>query len=385
MPENEDIAYMREALALAAQGRCSTSPNPAVGCLLVRNGEVVGRGFHVRAGGPHAEVVALAAAGDAARGATAYVSLEPCDHQGRTGPCSVALIAAGIARVVYACDDPNPRVAGGGAARLRAAGVAVTAGVCAEAAASLNRGFMQRMRHGRPFVRIKLAQSLDARMALASGESQWITGAAARAAVQRLRAEACVVLTGSGTVLRDDPQLNVRAAGFALHGRQPRRVVLDRRLRMPPKARMLTLAGETRVVTAATDPVRVAALRAAGAVVDVLAPAACTPYGVLRHLAALEVNEVLVEAGPTLVGAFLDAGAWDELVVHLAPVLLGVEARPAFALASPLELAAARRLALVRSERLGDDIALTFVPRIPCGENSTCSPESSPPSAPSSP
>ena len=374
MPENEDIAYMREALALAAQGRCSTSPNPAVGCLLVRNGEVVGRGFHVRAGGPHAEVVALAAAGDAARGATAYVSLEPCDHQGRTGPCSVALIAAGIARVVYACDDPNPRVAGGGAARLRAAGVAVTAGICAEAAASLNRGFMQRMRHGRPFVRIKLAQSLDARMALASGESQWITGTAARAAVQRcarkpascspVAARCCATST-----------LNVRAAAL-LHGRQPRRVVLDRRLRMPPTARMLTWR---RRVVRGQDP---AGWRTRSGRRVVASWQHVHPCGVLRHLAAW-ANEVLVEAGPTWSGRFEPAPGTTR--GHLAPVLLGVEARPAFALTSPLELAAARRLALVRSERLGDDIALTFVPRIPCGENSTCSPESSPPSAPSSP
>ncbi|MEX2479294.1 MAG: bifunctional diaminohydroxyphosphoribosylaminopyrimidine deaminase/5-amino-6-(5-phosphoribosylamino)uracil reductase RibD [Gammaproteobacteria bacterium] len=358
-----DLAFMREALALAARGRHSTSPNPAVGCVLVRDGAVVARGYHERAGAAHAEVRALCAAGAAARGATAYVSLEPCNHHGRTGPCTEALIEAGIARVVYACDDPNPQVAGQGAARLRAAGIDVTAGVAAAEAVVLNRGFFKRMRSGRPFVRIKLAMSLDARVALASGESQWITGPAARAEVQRLRAEACAVVTGSATVLADDPALTVRDPAFAMAGRQPRRVIVDRRLRTPPAARLFTLPGETRVLTESDDPERLAPLRASGAVVECFAPGALQPDTVLAHLAPLGVNEVLVEAGPTLAGAFLVARACDELVVHLAPKLLGLAARTAFEIQSPTRLSDAFGLDLVSSTPVGDDIALVFTPR----------------------
>jgi len=358
-----DLGFMLEAVALAAEGRYSTSPNPAVGCVLVRAGEIVGRGFHVRAGTAHAEVAALAAAGPAARGATAYVSLEPCNHHGRTGPCTEALLAAGVARVVYACDDPNPRVAGQGAARLRAAGVDVVAGVGAAEASALNRGYFKRMRSGRPFVRIKIAMSLDARMALASGESQWITGPAARAEVQRLRAESCAIVTGSGTVLADDPALTVREARFGLHGRQPRRIVVDRRLAVPATARLLSLPGATHVLTTCSDASRVAALEAAGAVVECFTEGTLDPAAVLAHLGALDANEVLVEAGPKLAGAFLAAGAFDELIVHVAPKLLGETARTAFVLPSPARLADALGLELVSSVRLGDDMGLTFASR----------------------
>lgn len=363
MDGTSDLAFMREAVALAAEGRYSTSPNPAVGCVLVRAGEVVARGFHARAGTAHAEVAALTAAGPAARGATAYVSLEPCNHHGRTGPCTEALIAAGIARVVYACDDPNPRVAGQGAARLRAAGIVVAAGIGAADAGALNRGYFKRMRGARPFVRIKMAMSLDARMALASGESQWITGAVARAEVQRLRAESCAIVTGSGTVLADDPALTVRDPRFNLRGRQPRRIVVDRRLTIPATARLLSLPGETRVLTTCSDAGRVAALEAAGADVECFAEGALDPDAVLAHLGALEVNEVLVEAGPTLAAAFLAAGAYDELIVHLAPRILGAGARAAFGLPSPARLADALGFELVSSARLGDDMSLTFASR----------------------
>jgi len=371
-----DLGFMREAIALAAEGRYSTTPNPAVGCVIVRDGRVVGRGFHARAGAPHAEAAALAAAADAdLRGATAYVSLEPCNHHGRTGPCAEALIAAGIARVVYAEDDPNPRVDGGGAARLRAAGVDVLGGVGAAEAATLNRGFFKRMRTGLPRVRVKLAMSLDGAVALASGESQWITGPEARAEVQRLRAESCAVLTGIGTVLADDPSLNVRDPRFDLRGRQPLRVVLDSALRMPPSARLLAIDGATLVFTASCDAAARARLEQAGAeVVGIAAGAGGLDLAaVLRELGRRGINEALVEAGPLLAGRVIDARACDELVVHVAPKLLGREAQRAFALASPLSLAAALEFDLVTVERLGADVALTLTPA-PAGAGTGASP-----------
>ena len=371
-----DLGFMREAIALAAEGRYSTTPNPAVGCVIVRDGRVVGRGFHARAGAPHAEAAALAAAADAdLRGATAYVSLEPCNHHGRTGPCAEALIAAGIARVVDAEDDPNPRVDGGGAARLRAAGVDVLGGVGAAEAATLNRGFFKRMRTGLPRVRVKLAMSLDGAVALASGESQWITGPEARAEVQRLRAESCAVLTGIGTVLADDPSLNVRDPRFDLRGRQPLRVVLDSALRMPPSARLLAIDGATLVFTASCDAAARARLEQAGAeVVGIAAGAGGLDLAaVLRELGRRGINEALVEAGPLLAGRVIDARACDELVVHVAPKLLGREAQRAFALASPLSLAAALEFDLVTVERLGADVALTLTPA-PAGAGTGASP-----------
>ncbi len=368
-----DLGFMREAIALAARGRYSTTPNPAVGCVIVRDGRVVARGFHARAGAPHAEAAALAAAAQAdLRGATAYVSLEPCNHHGRTGPCAEALLAAGIARVVYAEDDPNPQVEGGGAARLRAAGIDVLGGVGAAEAAALNRGFFKRMRTGLPRVRVKLAMSLDGAVALASGESQWITGAEARAEVQRLRAESCAVLTGIGTVLADDPSLNVRDPRFELRGRQPLRVVLDSALRMPPSARMLALDGATLVFTASGDAGARSRLEQAGA--EVVAGAAGADgldlAAVLGELGRRGINDVLVEAGPLLAGKVIDGRWFDELVVHVAPKLLGRDARRAFALASPLSLAAALRLDLVDVERLGADVALTLTPA-PAGVDAT--------------
>jgi diaminohydroxyphosphoribosylaminopyrimidine deaminase / 5-amino-6-(5-phosphoribosylamino)uracil reductase len=362
-----DIRFMHEAVALAAEGRYSTSPNPAVGCVIVRDGGILARGFHERAGGPHAEAAALAAAAAAGidvRGATAYVSLEPCNHHGRTGPCAEALVAAGIARVVYAEEDPNPAVAGGGAGRLRAAGIAVEGGVGAAAAAALNRGFIKCMRTGLPRVRVKLAMSLDGAVALASGESQWITGPVARAEVQRLRAEACAVLTGVGTVLADDPSLTVRDARFVMRGRQPLRVVLDSALRTPAASRMLGLAGGTLIFTANEDTQAHARLARTGAEIAVVTRGAggLDLPAVLAALGARGVNELLVEAGPLLAGQFIEARSFDELVVHLAPKLLGRAARRAFTLASPLELAAALTLETTTVERLGDDVSLTFVP-----------------------
>ncbi|WP_284208418.1 bifunctional diaminohydroxyphosphoribosylaminopyrimidine deaminase/5-amino-6-(5-phosphoribosylamino)uracil reductase RibD, partial [Chitiniphilus shinanonensis] len=239
-----DAAMMQRALAQAARGACITSPNPSVGCVLVRDGVIVGAGHSQQAGGPHAEVMALRQAGDAARGATAYVTLEPCSHHGRTPPCADALVAAGVARVVVALTDPNPLVAGQGLARLRAAGIDVAAGVLRDAAQAHHKGFLSRMVRGRPWTRLKLAASLDGRIALRDGQSQWITGPAARADVQRLRARSCAMLTGIGTVLADDAQLTVREPqGVLWQGRQPLRVVVDSDLRTPPGARLLQTPG----------------------------------------------------------------------------------------------------------------------------------------------
>ena len=358
----DDIAFMRVALALAERGRYATTPNPSVGCVLVKDGKIIARGFHRRAGEAHAEAVALNSAGRQSRGATAYVSLEPCNHHGRTSPCAHALRAAGIKRVVYALDDPNRDVAGGGAEYLSAAGIEVVSNVCASDASLLNRGFFQRMHDRRPRVRIKLAMSLDGGAALASGESQWITGPTARAQVQQLRAESCAIVTGIGTVMADDPSLTVRDERFDMGGRQPLRIVLDTQLRMSSSAAMLKLPGETRVFTCNADEADARGLRAAGAVIEVQkgGGVALNLPAVLTRLAELEVNEVLVEAGPTLVGEFIAQGCFDQLIVHIAPKLLGSSARRALKVPSPLKLADAPGLSLSACDRLGDDIALTL-------------------------
>lgn len=362
MTEVDDASFMEQALALARRGRYSTPPNPCVGCVLVRDGAVIATGWHRRAGEAHAEAAALAALPpDGARGATAYVTLEPCNHRGRTPPCSDALIEAGVARVVYAAPDPNPAVAGGGAARLADAGVEVSGGLMRAASEALNPGFFHHARHGRPRVRVKLATSLDGAAALADGESRWITGEAARADVQRLRAESGAVVTGIGTVLDDDPSLNVRDPSLETAGRQPLRVVLDSRLRLPPGARLLSLSGETRVFYVRAEGDR-AALEDAGAVTESL-PAGDTGVDLgaaIGRLAALGVNDVLVEAGPRLAGAFLASGRVDELVVYVAPKLLGRSSRRAFDLPSPARLADALTLELLDSTRCGDDLRLTL-------------------------
>jgi diaminohydroxyphosphoribosylaminopyrimidine deaminase/5-amino-6-(5-phosphoribosylamino)uracil reductase len=321
----QDSVWMAQALRLAERGLYTTSPNPRVGCVLVRDGDIVGEGWHERAGEPHAEVLALRAAGEAARGATVYVTLEPCSHHGRTPPCADALIAAGIARVAVAVQDPNPRVAGQGIAKLRAAGIEVECGLMEAAARELNIGFFARMTRGTAWLRSKIAMSLDGRTALANGVSQWITGEAARQDVQHWRARSCAVLTGIGTVLADDPQLNVRGIETA---RQPLRAVVDSLLRMPPNARLLQQNG-VMVYTATQDAQKIAALEKSGARVVVLPDAngQVDAAAVLRDLAAQGCNEVLVEAGSKLNGALLKAGLVDELVLYLAPQLLGDMAR----------------------------------------------------------
>ncbi len=316
---------MAQALRLAERGLFTTSPNPRVGCVLVRDGVVVGEGWHERAGEPHAEAHALRAAGEAAHGATAYVTLEPCSHYGRTPPCADALINAGVARVVVAVQDPNPLVAGQGIARIRAAGIEVECGLMEAAARVLNIGFFTRMTCGMPWVRSKIAASLDGRTALANGESKWITGAAARQDVQHWRARSCVVLTGIGTVLADNPQLNVRELSTT---RQPLRAVVDNGLRLPLDARLLQGHGVL-IYTATQNAQKIAALEQAGATVVVLADASgqVDIIAVLRDLAARGCNEVLAEAGSKLNGALFQAGMVDELILYLAPQLLGDLAR----------------------------------------------------------
>lgn len=356
-----DRAAMARAVELARKGLYSTDPNPRVGCVLVRDGVVVGEGWHERAGGPHAEVAALVPAGERARGATAFITLEPCSHFGRTPPCSQALIGAGVARVVYALDDPNPEVSGRGAAQLREQGIQVESGLMAVEAAALNPGYLRRRREGLPWVRVKLAASLDGRTALANGESRWITSEAARHDVQYGRARSSVILTGIGTILADDPALDVRISESS---RQPLRVILDSHLRTPPGARVLQRPGGVLVIgTDAQATAQRQALQAAGAEVQLLPARDGRPdlREVLSLLAARGSNEVWVEAGAALAGAFIRDGLFEELVLYVAPTLLGPDGR---ALASIPPLAALQsRLQLRYTEvrQVGDDLRLTLV------------------------
>ena len=364
-----DREHMARAIALAERGLYTTDPNPRVGCVVVRDGRVVGEGWHRMAGEPHAEVNALRAAGDAALGATAYVTLEPCRHQGRTGPCSRALIEAGITRVVVGMLDPNPEVRGGGLAELETAGIAVESGVLETQARALNPGFVARMTRGRPFVRCKLAMSLDGRTAMASGESRWITGPPARADVHRWRARSAAVVTGVGTVLADDPAMTARPEEFGeSHAVLPAlKVVLDSSLRMPPGAKVLSPPGSTLVVFAHPQPDRMAALEAAGADLEVVAAA---EHGVdlaaaMQRLAAREINEVLLECGPTLAGACLAAGLVDEILLYVAPVLMGDAARGLFHLPAVRAMADRHRLDIVDIRQIGDDWRVTAIPLAP--------------------
>lgn len=351
---------MARALRLAERGLFTTTPNPRVGCVLVKDGAVVGEGWHERAGEPHAEVHALRAAGEKARGATAYVTLEPCSHHGRTPPCAHALIDAGVARVVAALRDPNPLVAGGGIALLTLAGIRAEVGLLEAEARALNIGFISRMTRGRPWVRLKTASSLDGKTALLNGTSQWITGPAARADVHRLRARACAVLTGVGTVLADDPQLNVREVETT---RQPLRVVVDSRLRTPTDARILG-DGETVLVCAQADPARRDALLAAGGhVLELPGPDGRVDIrALLEELGARGINELHAEAGATLNGALLRAGLVDEWVAYQAPVVLGHQARGLFELPALEDMAGRWGFRLTDARMLGPDLRLTLRP-----------------------
>ncbi len=357
-----DHQHMAHALRLAERGLFTTQPNPRVGCVIAHGDAVVGSGWHQRAGEPHAEVFALREAGERARGATAYVTLEPCAHHGRTPPCADALVAAGVARVVIAAEDPFPQVAGRGIAVLRAAGIAVDGGLLRDKARELNIGFFSRLERGRPFVRVKLAMSLDGRTALANGESKWITGDAARADVQRWRARSSAVLTGSGTVLADDPRLTARLPEGTPHV-PPLRVVLDRRLRTPPGSHVLDAAAPTLLLHGphAVTPdaphagVEYAEVAERDGALDLSA--------VLALLTARDCNEVHVEAGPTLCGALFAAGLADELLLYVAPVLLGDGARALLAL-PPLESMAGRwRLDVVDQRQVGADWRLRLRPK----------------------
>jgi diaminohydroxyphosphoribosylaminopyrimidine deaminase / 5-amino-6-(5-phosphoribosylamino)uracil reductase len=362
----EDRERMARALELAERAVASTDPNPAVGCVIVNGGSIVGEGFTQRPGGKHAEIEALDRAGDAARGATVYVSLEPCAHTGRTGPCARALIEAGVARVVYAVEDPNPLVAGRGAAMLAEAGIATETGLLAEAAWRVNRGYRSRHRRGRPWVTVKLAASLDGRTALPGGESQWITGEAARRDVHRWRARSSAVMTGIGTVLADDPGLSARVEDADIDIVQPKRVIVDSRLRMPATAKTLVQEGEVIVFTgqtAAEGGAHYWALSAAGARIETVAADPRVDLGaVVERLAALEINTVWLEAGPTLSGAMLAAGLVDELVLYFAPCLLGDDAMGLFSLPPIAHLAAAPRLSIDDLSRVGDDFRVIASP-----------------------
>ncbi len=361
MFSGDDASYMARALRLAERGLLTTAPNPRVGCVLVRDGVVVGEGWHERAGLPHAEINALQQAGSQAAGATAYVTLEPCCHQGRTPPCTDALIAAGVTRVVAAMEDPNSQVAGQGLAALQSAGIDATAGVLADAAEQLNAGFVLRMRQGRPWVRCKLAMSVDGRTAMASGESRWITAAAARADVQQLRARSDAIMTGIGTLLADDPSLNVRIDGMDESYRQPLRVILDSRLRTPPDAKLLDLPGETLIVTGAVDADNEARLTRTGIRIVTLP----TQDGqldlpaVLQYLGTLQINEVHLEAGATLCGALLQAGLLDELVIYMAPHLMGNAAHGLFALPGLEQMSQRIKLSITDVRAVGDDWRIT--------------------------
>lgn len=361
MFSGDDASYMARALRLAERGLMTAAPNPRVGCVLVSAGEVVGEGWHERAGQPHAEIHALQQAGAQASGATAYVTLEPCCHQGRTPPCTQALIAAGITRVVAAMEDPNPHVAGKGLSALRAAGIEAAAGLLADAAEQLNAGFVMRMRQGRPRVRCKLAMSVDGRTAMASGESRWITGDAARADVHRLRGRSDAIMTGIGTVLADDPSLTLRIDGQHEDARQPLRVILDSKLRIPPGAKLLDLPGETLIITGVADAENEARLTRTGVRIAMLPlqHGQLELAAVLQHLGTLQINEVHLEAGATLCGAMLQAGLVDELVIYMAPHLMGDAARGLFALPGLEQMAQRVKLTITDIRAVGDDWRIT--------------------------
>ena len=369
-PDAVDHVHMARALQLAALGRYSTAPNPAVGCVLLdAAGVVVGEGWHQRAGQPHAEVLALRAAASRARGGTAYITLEPCSHHGRTPPCAEALIEAGLRRVVAAIQDPNPRVAGDGLRKLEAAGILTALGVLEREARELNRGFVARMTRGRPWVTVKLGSSADGRTALADGSSQWITSESARADVQRLRARACAIVTGIGTVLADDPALTVRDRTLDLGGRVPLRVVLDSRGRFEPGLRLARDGLPTLVFgsdAGAHSPAHLTAAEPAALRFELMPADSAGRIdlnAMLRRLAALECNEALVEAGPRLAGSFLAAGLADEIVLYVAPTVLGDTARPAFVLPQPLRgLAERPQYSYHDVRQVGPDLRLTLRP-----------------------
>jgi diaminohydroxyphosphoribosylaminopyrimidine deaminase/5-amino-6-(5-phosphoribosylamino)uracil reductase len=360
-----DHRAMARALELAAKGAETTHPNPNVGCVIAKDGEIIAEGWHAHAGGAHAEVAALRALALgpgllAAHGSTVYVTLEPCSHHGRTPPCADALVSARVGRVVFAIPDPNPKVAGRGAVTLAQAGIKVDMGLMEAEAESLNAGFLKRMRKGTPYVRVKVGMSLDGRTALANGKSKWITSEAAREDVQRWRARSSAVLTGVGTVLADNPQLNVRLPEVS---RQPTVVVLDSSARTPPDARVFTGGGPVIIFTKVGSLPGAAALRLKGAKVEAIAGTDRLDLSaVLAKLGELETNDVLVEAGPTLTGALVREGLVDELLIYMAPKLLGPQGRPLFDLPPLEDLQDAESFAIIESARIGTDLRLRMRP-----------------------
>jgi diaminohydroxyphosphoribosylaminopyrimidine deaminase / 5-amino-6-(5-phosphoribosylamino)uracil reductase len=356
-----DHQYMTQAIRLAEQGLYTTMPNPRVGCVIVNNGEVVGAGAHMRAGEPHAEVLALHAAGTRARGADVYVTLEPCSHHGRTPPCAEALLQAGVKRVIAAMQDPNPLVSGSGLTFLQSRNIETTSGLMQVQAAELNPGFISRMTRGRPFVRSKIAASLDGRTALANGESKWITGESARLDVQHWRARSSAILTGIGTVLADDPQLTVRELDIP---RQPLRVVVDSGLRISPQAKILQ-GGNVLIVYASDPDGKVAALQQDGVELALLpdTEGRVDLRKLMAELARREVNEVLVEAGQGLNGALLNQGLLDELLFYYAPVLLGFDAKGMFAMPALTEMSQRTQLEIIELRQFGNDIRIRARPQ----------------------
>ncbi|MGC6326483.1 bifunctional diaminohydroxyphosphoribosylaminopyrimidine deaminase/5-amino-6-(5-phosphoribosylamino)uracil reductase RibD [Pasteurella multocida] len=366
----QDVVYMQMALELAEKGQFTTTPNPSVGCVLVKDGIIVGRGFHVKAGEAHAEVMALREAGENARGATAYVTLEPCSHFGRTPPCAQGLIDAGVVKVVSAMCDPNPQVAGRGLRMLSDAGIESAVGLLTEKAEWLNRGFLKRMRTGRPYVQLKMAMSLDGRTAMANGESKWITGELARADVQAERAKASAILSTSATVLADDPLLNVRwqqlpdkvkADYTQAQLRQPVRVILDSQHRVQPSHRLFSLSSPVWLVSqtarsllefpAHCEQIQLSA--STNALADLMA-----------ELGQRQINTLWIEAGATLAGALIEAKLVDELIIYIAPKLLGDAARGLCKLPHLSTLAEASLWQLHSIEKLGDDLKTIYHPRI---------------------
>lgn len=367
-----DRVAMARAMTLAGKGLYTSHPNPRVGCVIARGERIVGEGWHERAGQPHAEVHALRAAGEQATGATAYVTLEPCSHHGRTPPCVDALIAAQVARVVFAVGDPNPQVNGRGAQVLRSAGIQVVSGLLEREAGELNPGFLKRMRTGRPWVRVKLAMSLDGRTALANGASQWITGEAAREDVQHWRARSSAILTGIGTIRADDPRLNVRLPEPASGPRPaPLRVVLDSRLQTPPAASIFSSDGAVLILTAEDSAAADTELDARRrrltphATIETVAADASGRLllsEVLARLGRREVNEVWVEAGARLAGAIVGECLADELLLYIAPKLLGPQARSLVELEEIHQLGQAPGFVIIETVRVGEDLRLRLRP-----------------------
>ena len=361
---------MHRALALAKRGLYTTHPNPSVGCVIAHGMEIVGEGWHHRAGEPHAEIHALDAAGKRAIGGTAYVSLEPCNYHGQTPPCTDALIRAGIKEVIVATEDPNPRVSGKGVSSLRSAGLTVRTGLCRKAAERLNRGFIKRMRSGRCWVRIKLAMSLDGRTALANGESRWITSAPARRDVQHWRARASAICTGIGTILADNPRLTVRAKewdpprDYLAPERTPLRVIVDTHLRTPIHSRLLSLSGPVVIATACENILAYAPYQAQGITILPIPSHSqhLDLHALTEELGRLEVNELHVEAGPTLAGAFLETESVDELLTYVAPIVLGNDARALFHLPPLASMAEKKEFQLVDIRQIGADIRLLLRP-----------------------